>query len=193
MGAGMIRGCGTAASSGNWSILSRLDPSSRYLLAADGCLHLWSKKSLGFDDWTVWYERLDARGELIIRAGYEPGQLLDVAKDFIHLMIVLIRHTAVRRWSNPAVSRDPPWHRPYSVVQTIAILWPHQQNSGKVSRSRGDSADFGGNVRLWYFQTKTSVYGRLIHMYGVMTRILGMRLWMLIGTGPQWFMTLRFS
>lgn len=30
------------------------------------------------------------RGNYSIRAGYEPGQLLDVAEDFIHLMIVLL-------------------------------------------------------------------------------------------------------
>lgn len=36
----------------------------------------------GMDDWM--------RGNYVIRAGYEPGQLLDVAEDFIHLMIVLL-------------------------------------------------------------------------------------------------------
>lgn len=36
----------------------------------------------GMDDWM--------RGNYIIRAGYDPGQLLDVAEDFIHLMIVLL-------------------------------------------------------------------------------------------------------
>lgn len=36
----------------------------------------------GMDDWM--------RGNYIIREGYEPSQLLDVAEDFIHLMIVLL-------------------------------------------------------------------------------------------------------
>ncbi|MCJ1466294.1 hypothetical protein MMC07_004913 [Pseudocyphellaria aurata] len=36
----------------------------------------------GMDDWM--------RGNYVVRAGYEPGQLLDVAEDFIHLMIVLL-------------------------------------------------------------------------------------------------------
>ena len=36
----------------------------------------------GLDDWI--------RGRYIIRAGYEPGQQLDVAEDFLHLLIILL-------------------------------------------------------------------------------------------------------